>query len=73
MGTVNIKSLAMMCVWWPKIDEHIEANADQCVPCQENSRDPVKAPVLIWKYPGNHGDVFISISQALMKDQCGLL
>ena len=68
MGTVNIKSLAMMCVWWPKIDEHIEANADHCVPCQENSRDPVKAPVLIWRGAGPYeGSMWLIVIDAATK------
>ena len=33
MGIVGMKSLARIHVWWPKINEHIEAHADQCVPC----------------------------------------
>ena len=42
---------ARMHVWWPKIDENIENHANQCIPCQENSREPTKASVFIWENP----------------------
>ena len=51
MGIVRMKSLARMHVWWPKIDENIENRANQCIPCQENSREPTKAPVFTWENP----------------------
>ena len=51
MGIVRMKSLARMHVWWPKIDENIETHANQCISCQENSRQPNKAPVLTWENP----------------------
>ena len=51
MGIVRMKSLARMHVWWPKIDEHIEAHANRCISCQENSREPTKAPVHKWENP----------------------
>ena len=51
MGIVRMKSLARMHVWWPKIDENIENHANQCIPCQENSREPTKASVFIWENP----------------------
>ena len=51
MGIVRMKSLARMHVWWPKIDESIETHPNQCISCQENSRQPNKAPVLTWENP----------------------
>ena len=51
MGMVRMKSLARMHVWWPRIDEDIKAHTYQCISCQENSREPNKAPVLTWENP----------------------
>ena len=51
MGMVRMKSLARMHVWWPKIDEHIEAHSNQCISCQENSREPTRAPILTGEDP----------------------
>ena len=51
MGMVRMKSLARMHVWWPKIDEHIETHSNQCISCQENSREPTRAPILTWEDP----------------------
>ena len=48
MGVVRMKALARMHVWWPCIDKHIEGHAYRCIPCQQNSREPVKAP---WETP----------------------
>ena len=51
MGMVRMKSLARLHVWWPKIDENIEEHVNKCIPCQENSQEPIKAPVLTWENP----------------------
>ena len=51
MGVVRMKALARMHVWWPCIDKHIEGHVYQCIPCQQNSREPVKAPIHTWETP----------------------
>ena len=44
-GIVEMKSVAKMHVWWPQIDSDIEETVSGCAQCQENSKDPAKAPV----------------------------
>jgi len=51
MGVVRMKALARMHVWSPCIDKHIEGHVYQCIPCQQNSREPVKAPIHTWETP----------------------
>jgi len=46
-----MKALARIHVWWPSIDKYIEHHANQCIPCQQNSREPVKAPIHTWEVP----------------------
>ena len=58
-GVVQMKSLARRHVWWPQIDQDIEKRAKECQPCQQNQRNPAKAPLhrwemaqQPWKWPG---------------------
>jgi len=44
-----MKSLARMHVWWPLIDSHIEKCVKECQSCQENQRNPAKAPLHPWE------------------------
>ena len=50
-GIVKMKSMARIHVWWPKIDVDIERTVGKCTACQENSRDPVRAPLHPWEQP----------------------
>ena len=50
-GVVRMKSLARRHVWWPQIDQDIEKCAKECQPCQENQRNPAKAPLHPWEMP----------------------
>ena len=50
-GIVKMKSIARIHVWWPKIDADIESTVSGCIACQENSRDPVRAPIHPWEPP----------------------
>ena len=50
-GVVWMKSLAQMHVWWPLIDSHIEKCVKECQSCQENQRNPAKAPFHPWEIP----------------------
>ena len=51
MGVVQMMALARMHIWWPCIDKHIQDHAYQCIPCQQNPREPVKAPIHTWEIP----------------------
>ena len=51
-GIVKMKSVARMHVWWPQIDRDIEESVSRCAQCQENSKDPAKAPIHHWEEPG---------------------
>uniref|UniRef100_A0A914X6V6 RNA-directed DNA polymerase n=1 Tax=Plectus sambesii TaxID=2011161 RepID=A0A914X6V6_9BILA len=42
-GTVKMKQAACTYVWWPGIDQHIEALVKKCVPCSQVAPSP--APV----------------------------
>uniref|UniRef100_A0A914XL16 RNA-directed DNA polymerase n=1 Tax=Plectus sambesii TaxID=2011161 RepID=A0A914XL16_9BILA len=42
-GTVKMKQAARTYVWWPGIDQHIEALVKKCVPCSQVAPHP--APV----------------------------
>ena len=48
---VQMKSLARGHVWWPQIDQDIERRTKECQPCQENQRNPAKAPLHPWEMP----------------------
>lgn len=50
-GVVRMKSVARMHVWWPGIDKQIEKCARECQSCQENQRNPAKAPLHPWEAP----------------------
>ena len=50
-GIVKMKSMARIHVWWPKIDLDIESTVSKCTACQENSRDPARAPIHPWEQP----------------------
>ena len=50
-GIVKMKSMARIHLWWPKINLDIESTASKCTACQENSRDPARAPIHPWEQP----------------------
>ncbi|XP_028327386.1 uncharacterized protein K02A2.6-like [Gouania willdenowi] len=51
MGVVKMKSLARSYVWWPGLDNHIEALVKTCTGCQQTQRQPQLAPVHTWEWP----------------------
>lgn len=51
-GIVKMKGLARSHVWWPGIDQEIEATVRNCTSCQENSRVPSSASLHPWEWPG---------------------
>ena len=46
-----MKQLARSAVYWPKIDDDIEATCHQCVPCGEHQNKPSKPAVHPWMLP----------------------
>ena len=50
-GTTKMKSIARQVVWWPNIDSDTTKKVQECVTCQVNQKDPVTAPVPLWKWP----------------------
>ena len=49
LGIVRMKSIARLHVWWPHIDSDIESCTKECLPCQENHRNPNRAPPHLWE------------------------
>ena len=50
-GIVRMKELARSYVWWPGLDQDIEAVAKACVDCQAVKSAPAKAPLHPWIWP----------------------
>ena len=60
-GVVKMKALARSYIWWPGIDQQIENIAQHCGQCEENARQPTRAPLRPWLFPQKpwsrvHGD-----------------
>ena len=47
----QMKSLARGYVWWPKIDEDLEAEVKKCHTCQSARHNPPSAPIHPWHWP----------------------
>ena len=50
-GVVKMKALARSYIWWPGIDQQIENIAQHCGQCEENARQPTRAPLRPWMFP----------------------
>ena len=50
-GVVKMKALARSYIWWPGIDLQIEQLSQQCAQCEENARQPTRAPLRPWLFP----------------------
>ena len=50
-GMQRMKQLARSAVYWPNIDDDIEATCRQCVPCGEHQNKPSKPAVHPWMLP----------------------
>ena len=50
-GVVKMKALARSYIWWPGIDQQIENIAQHCGQCEENARQPTRAPLRPWLFP----------------------
>jgi hypothetical protein len=50
-GMQRMKQLARTAVYWPNIDEDIEATCRHCVPCGEHQNKPPKPAIHPWMLP----------------------
>ena len=50
-GISRMKSLARSYVWWPGIDEDLEAKVKNCRQCQETQKHPPAVPLQNWEWP----------------------
>ena len=50
-GICRMKTLARSYVWWPGIDNEIEALVKGCAPCQHHQNMPQTAPTHSWEAP----------------------
>ena len=52
-GIVRTKAIARNYSWFPGIDKSIEDMTSACPTCQTVQHDPVKSPLMPWKYPSH--------------------
>ena len=52
-GIVRTKAIARNYFWFPGIDKSIEDMISACPTCQTVQHDPVKSPLMPWKYPSH--------------------
>ncbi|XP_058044030.1 uncharacterized protein K02A2.6-like [Ahaetulla prasina] len=52
-GMVRMKALGRSYVWWPGMDQEIEAWVANCPQCQASRSAPAAAPVRNWENPRN--------------------
>lgn len=50
-GIVKMKALARSYVWWPKMDEQMEAFVSTCTSCQQVRSATARAPLHHWPVP----------------------
>ena len=50
-GSVRMKDLARSHVWWPKMDQALEACVKGCNTCQEQRKMPATAALHPWEWP----------------------
>ena len=50
-GMQRMKQLARTAVYWPRIDDDIEATCRQCIPCGEQQNKPAKPAIHPWMLP----------------------
>ena len=51
-GCSKMKALAQSYIWWPKMDQEIEALVQKYSICQESRSSPPSAPLHPWQRPG---------------------
>ena len=52
IGICRMKSLARGIVWWPNLDEDLQAKVKDCYQCQLHQKSPPLAPLHPWEWPG---------------------
>lgn len=50
-GTTAMRALARFYVWWPSLDEDVDAFVKRCHTCQENRPNHAELPVFSWSIP----------------------
>ena len=50
-GIARMRSVARSCMWWPGIDNDIDALVKKCHSCQQNQKSPPSAPLFPWSWP----------------------
>ena len=74
-GIVRTKAIARNYFWFPGFDKSIEHMINACPTCQTVQHDPVKSPLVPWKYPSHpwsrvHADfaMFINMNYLVVVD-----
>lgn len=52
LGIVKCKSMARMCMWWPRMDDDIKAFIKGCEACAKLRPSPNKAKLISWENTG---------------------
>jgi transposase InsO family protein len=50
-GSGHMKALARSYVWWPNMDDELEAEVAACQVCQQHAHDPPRTAVHPWPWP----------------------
>ncbi len=50
-GMTKTKQIARQVAWWPGLDAEIERTVQSCENCQQNQKNPNKAPLHVWEWP----------------------
>ena len=53
VGMCRMKALARSHVWWPHLDDDIEALCTDCEACKTTTAMPAPAPIHPWQYPSS--------------------
>ena len=54
-GIVAMKAIARSYMWWPRLNDDIEAQAQSCQICQTVQTSPLVAPLHPWTWPKRCG------------------
>ena len=50
-GITKSKQIARQVIWWPGVDNDIDQAVRLCQQCQQNQKNPDKAPLHVWEWP----------------------
>ena len=53
VGVCRMKALARSHIWWPHLDDAIEALCAECEACKTTAAMPPPAPIHPWQYPSS--------------------